>query len=64
MIKVNAFALYRYKAAGNVKLTPPCIRISRQGEGSGVAETFGVLHWNRHVKKIKNLGYDNSPVLK
>jgi hypothetical protein len=54
MIKVNAFALYRYKAAGNVKVAPPLTGIGQQGVGSGVVKIFGIPRWNRRVRKCKN----------
>jgi hypothetical protein len=40
MIKVNTFALYRYKTAGKCKLAPPYIRISRQGGAQRGGEIF------------------------
>jgi hypothetical protein len=60
MIKANAFTFYRYKTAGNVKLAPPCAGIDRRGEGSGVAETFGILRWNGPWNKNINLGREKA----
>jgi hypothetical protein len=62
MFKVNAFTLWLNKTAGKGKLAPLYTRISRQGEGSGVAKiilesrgTYACLKPGYHYAKQWNL---------